>query len=84
MSNFVKTLGKITIEHLQRDLSDYSLQPGAWSVRAVKLLEWRKDVRMFIYIDIIRAGCENVFIQGILSRMTQGIMWRPVFVFQWS
>lgn len=39
MSNFVKTLGKITIEHLQRDLSDYSLQPGAWSVRAVKLLE---------------------------------------------
>lgn len=34
---------------------------------------------MLIYIYIIRAGCENVFIQGILSRVTHGIKWRPVF-----
>lgn len=47
-----------------------------------KLLEGRKNVRMLIYIYIIGVGCENVFIQGISSRITHGIKWGPVFVFQ--
>lgn len=56
--------------------------PRAWSVTDIKLLKRRKVGRMLIYIYIIRAGGEDVFLEGILSRITHGTKKRPVFVFQ--
>lgn len=63
-----------TTEHLQRDFSDCKQSPPrAWSVTDTKLLERRQDERMLIYTYTIRAGSENVLLEGILLKITYGI-----------
>lgn len=74
MSNSVTMFGKTTPEHLQRDFSDCRQSPPrARSVTDIKLLERKRVGRMLIYTYIIRAGRENVLIEGILSRIKHGI-----------
>lgn len=43
MSNFVKTFGKITIEHLQRDFNDYKQSPTRTMVSDRSKTTWMQE-----------------------------------------
>lgn len=73
MSNFVTMFGKITIKHLQRDFSDYKHSLTRRMVNDRSRTTWMKGRRELIYIYVIRAEHENIFIQGILLRITHDI-----------